>query len=473
VVTARYLGPDGMGRQSLIAFAALSTVSLAVAGFPPSLARSVGELLGAGRRGEALSLYVLTRRLEVIAALVAAVGLAAAGALGSRPAAAWAFAGVAAAFAVLQSVPSALLTGAQRWRDVSIAGLVCGGASVPATIVVLAAGGGIVGIFAVEAVFALAMLLWTAALGRRILRRLPSPQRPPSAARSTFMRIAAMSTFVGAIHLVVWRRSELFVMDQVSTDAQIAMYSIAFAVVSGLAKIPESIEAVTMPAVATLLGRGETARVRSGFWRSVRLLSLLTPVLVAGAAVTGPPLVELAYGHAYADAGPVLLVLLVPLAVQPLFSTSEAVLFALGRLRVIVLAGLAATAVDAALALALVPRLDAIGAALANVAAQLIAGLPVLVVLMRLQRPADVAVGPLVRSLVVAAAVGGIAWAARVALGGGVLGIVGAVASGAAAFGVASLILRPLRPADAEWLAGALHGRARLAQAARMLGERD
>jgi O-antigen/teichoic acid export membrane protein len=458
VVAARYLGPDGMGRQSLIAFAGLSVLSFATAGLPPSLARYVGELLGAGKHGEALWLYRFTRRTEAAAALLSVGALAAVAALGGDPAAAWVLAGASAAFAVAQAVPSSLLTGAQRWREVSIAGLVCGIASLPITIVVLANGGGVTGLFAVEAAVALASLVWTSALARRVLVRLPAARRVESGVRRQFLAMAATATLLGAIHFVVWRRSELLVMQRESTDAQIAVYSIAFAIVQGLARVPEAIEAVTMPAVATLIGAGEQERVRAGFWRSLRVLALLTPVLVAGAAVTGPALIELAYGSDYRDAGPVLLVLLVPLALSPLFSAGEGVLFAFGQLRLVVIAGAAATVVDVGLALALIPSLDAIGAAIANCVAQFVAGAPVLVAVARHLHPIEVRRAALVRSLALAVLVAATAWAAQTALGG-VLGIAAAVAVGAAAFALGGALVRPLDADDAEWAARAAGGR--------------
>ena len=68
-----------------------------------------------------------------------------------------------------------------------------------------------------------------------------------------------------------------------------------------------------MPAVANLVGTGQDERIRRGFWRAMRLLVLATFPLVAGVAVAGPALLELAYGAAYSDAGPVLLAMLAPL----------------------------------------------------------------------------------------------------------------------------------------------------------------
>ena len=252
------------------------------------------------------------------------------------------------------------------------------------------------------------------------------------------------------IQFVVWRRSELFVLGHYSTDAQIAFYSIAFASISGLSKLPETLEAVAMPAVANLVGMGEHERIRRGFWLAMRLLVPITLPLVAGVAVTGPALLRLAYGEEYSDAGPVLLAMLAPLLLQPMLRVSEGILYGLGRVKFIVIAGLVATVVDLGLAFALIPSLDAVGAAIANGAAILVAGIPCLVLAVHLHRPVDFAVAPLLRAVLVALAVAGAAWA------GLQIGTVLAVVTGTLAFFAAALILRPLAAEDAAWLSGGL-----------------
>ena len=142
------------------------------------------------------------------------------------------------------------------------------------------------------------------------------------------------------ISFVVWRRSELFILQHYSTDAQIAFYSIAFAAVSGLSKLPETVETVAMPAVANLMGTG------AGRPHPARLLAGDAAARARdvpagrGHGRRGPALIELAYGADYADAGPVLLVMLAPLLVQPMLRVSEGVLYGLGRPRFIVIAGL-------------------------------------------------------------------------------------------------------------------------------------
>src|SRR5689334_14352548 len=249
IITARYLGPTDMGRQSYIAFVALALVQAATAGFPGALTRFIGELLGARAGGQAVSLYRFTRRVELLAAGLVLGTLLAVAALGGDPRAAWVFAGLGGALAVMQSVPMSLLAGTQRWRQASIAGLVTGIATIPATLVVLQAGGGITGLFAVEAAAVLVKLIWTGLLARQVGAFMPPADAVPPELRRRFLSFAGLSTVIILIHFVVWRRSELFFLQRYSTEEQIAFYSIAFAAISGLAKLPETIEAITVPAV--------------------------------------------------------------------------------------------------------------------------------------------------------------------------------------------------------------------------------
>jgi O-antigen/teichoic acid export membrane protein len=234
------------------------------------------------------------------------------------------------------------------------------------------------------------------------------------------------------------------------------MYSIGFAIVFGLARIPEAASKVAMPAVATLIGAGEEHRVRSGFWRAMRLLAFMTPPVVAGAAATGPAVISLAYGSEFSGAGDVLLILLVPLLVLPMLMTAEALLFALGRLKFLFGVALAATVVDVALSLIAIPRWDAVGAAVANAGAQLCAGVPCMVLAARLYGPVDMAWGPLVRGLVLAA----LTWVAAAlvldVVGDGLGGVCTAVVAGLVVFGALAPVLRPLSSGDAEWLSSAL-----------------
>ena len=453
VVAAHYLGPDLMGRQSFISFVVSSVVILATAGLPGGLNRFVAELQGARLGGVARSLFWWTWRIEAVMAVVAALGIGAAAAAGAEPQVAWIFAALACAFSVMQTVPAALLVGMQRWRSATIAGLTTGVLSIPATIGVLAAGGGVTGFFVVEAVMVLFNLVWIGIIGRNALVDLPPREAVPDKYRRDFFRFAGATTIFSVIELVVWKRSEFVFLALYSSDAQIALYSIAFAAANALTRMPEVITAVTMPAVATLAGAGQHDRIRSGYWRGLRLLILVTPVVAIGAAALGPEVLEAVYGNAFSGVRPVFLILMAPLLVMPLLSMTQAVLYALGKLRFLIVVGLAATLVNISLDLVLIPAHDAVGAALANAGAQLAAGVPGLIFVGRMLGPVGMSPGYVLRSLGTAGLMGAGAYGALVAVGG-LLGVLAGLLVGGLVLFAAGKLLKPLAAADAEWVEG-------------------
>ena len=120
IAGARFLGPSGLGRQSFIAFVVASTQNLLGLGLPIALMRTVGESLGAGRRAEARGLVTWTWRIAAVAS-VAAFGLVLGAALfGAEPRTAWILAAATTAAGVVTAIPGAVLTGLQRWRDLSV-----------------------------------------------------------------------------------------------------------------------------------------------------------------------------------------------------------------------------------------------------------------------------------------------------------------------------------------------------------------
>jgi O-antigen/teichoic acid export membrane protein len=456
IAAARFLGPDEFGRQSFIAFAAITTTMLLTAGLPHALARYVGYAVGRGERGAAHGLVVLTTRIEVAAAGLAAVVLAVVGLSGAEPQWAWFLAAAVAALGILQQLPNAVLVGVQRWREANLAGLVIGGAATVATVGVLWAGGGITGMFAVEAAGVAATLVWLGAFARRALRALRNGAT--SSLRPEMLRYAGLTSIGVLLAFVVWRRSELFFLARYSSDSEIGFYSVSFAAVTALILVPEAVGGVLHPAIATLFGAGEAERIRSGFGRALRLMLLLALPLTAAGAALGPTLLRLVYGADFEPAGTVLLVLVAPVPLISITTLGGVLLSALGRLRIPLLASGVATVVNLVLAFALIPRYDAVGAAVANGAAQLVSGLPVLVYASRIA--GGVRWEPAAVVKVAAASCGGGAVAVgAVAVLGGLPGLLVGLAAGALVFiGLASA-LRALPAEDARWIDEVAGGR--------------
>ena len=452
IVAARFLGPDGMGRQSYIAWATLSLATLFTGGLPRALVRFVGRTMGEGRPGAVRDLLAWAWRLETLGAVLAGSLLGAIGVTRSTLQAAWLFAALACALAVMQAVPSAVLGGLQRWREASIIGIVTGALGTVAIIVVLAAGGGIAGMFAVEAAVAAVNLSWAAAVARRVVPSADDTGEDEDTAplRREVLGYAAVSSLQIVFQLVVWRRSELFFMNRYSTPEQMAIYAIPAAFVWAMQRLPAGFGTVLTPAVATLIGAGRHDRIHSGVSRAMRLSVLLSFPLTAVAIALGPAALTLAYGDDYRGLGRVLVVLLAAFPVVMAAKVAGSVLQGYGRLRWMIVSIATATAVDVVASVALIPDNGAFGAAIANTAAQLTsAGLNVAFVL-RLT-PVRWEVGALARAAVVSA-IAGAAAAVFVALLPDALGVVAGAAIAAAVLLAGYLVAKPVPPADREWV---------------------
>jgi O-antigen/teichoic acid export membrane protein len=454
VVAARALGPEGMGEQSFVAFAQISLIVILSSGMQHVLMRFVGDVVGRGRPGDVRLLLRWSWRAQALGALAGGGALGAIAVARPDLRTAWLLAAFACAASVLHAVPASLLRGLQRWREASIMALVTGAVGMVVTVAVLVAGGGIVGMFAVEAVMGAISLAWVQILARRassgVLRHRHS-LGDDNGLRSDVARYAILATLQALLFLVVWRRSEFLFLERYSTASEIAMYSVAFAASSALVQIPQGLASVLAPAIAHLSGAGAIARIRSGFGRAMRLLLLVSLPLAIGAATVGPTAVEVVYGEEYRRAGTVLVVLVIVLPVMPLYCLGTSLLYAVGRVRSMLAVSLLATVVNLILDVALIPSGGALGAAVANVAAQSAAGVLVTVVASRHIHGFDWEARRLVDALLAAVGAGLVASGGLALLGG----VPGALASGLASmvvFAVLGLRWRILSPADAEWL---------------------
>jgi O-antigen/teichoic acid export membrane protein len=470
IVAARVLGPEDMGRQSFIAFVVITVQTVCTTGLAHSISRYAGELTGQGRAGAIRSLASLGWRLAAPPSLVAAAALLLVAVGGAEPQAAWILGAAAVLAGGLHKVPAAVLIGGQRWRTQSVVVLVTGALSVVATIAVLAIGWGITGMLAVSAGVAITMLAWATLRMRRFVGEIPTPALPLGDVTKGVVRFALASSVPVVLSFVVLQRSEFFFLDHYSSDTQIALYSIAFSTVLALLALPGAVRMIVLPSVASLVGAGEFDRIRRGFSRLVRLSLLVMVPLTAGALALGPALLRLVYGEQYAGSGNVLLILLASLPLVALWSAGTALLMGYGRIRIPTLVSGFAALVDIGAAALFVPRLDAIGAAIANVLALIAATLPLLFYCHRLVGGIEVSLRHVARLTAVSAVAAGMArLVLEIGRGGGIL--VAALFVGVASFVFLALLLRVVPAVDANWIAGVAdeRGAHRIGRIARLL----
>jgi O-antigen/teichoic acid export membrane protein len=458
VVAARALGPAGMGRQSYISFIVLTTMTACAAGFPITIPRYVGELIGLGEEGKLQSLAAWAWRLELGAGTVGAGVLLLIAALGATPRLAWVFGAVAVFTGTLHKVPASVLIGAQRWRQSSTVVVATTVATALATVVALALGGRITSIFVVLAAGNTVMMLLAWGLSRRLLGQIRAVRVPLGSVRRDVLRFAAIASAPVILNFVVFQRSEFFFLERYSSDRQIALYSIAYSVYAAMLALPQGLVTMFAPAVATLKGAGAHQRIRNGYARGLRLLFLITIPVTVGALVFGPALVQLAYGDQYKRSGVLLLVLAIPLLVVPAGGVSNGLLFGYGRIRIPVIIGVAAGVVDLGLAAILVPHLDALGAAIANISAQLTGGLLGVGYCVRLIGGVEIAPRHLAKATIAALVAGGCAKLVLL-LGSGPAPVLASILVSVVVYLVLAASLRVLPREDADWLEHAMSGR--------------
>jgi O-antigen/teichoic acid export membrane protein len=472
IVAARILGPDQMGRQSYIAFVVVIVQFALSGGLSNALLRFTGDLIGRGRKPLLVPLAAWATPVCVAAGVIGALGLSIAAALGASPAWAWVFAGVAVLAGAVGVVPGAVLLGAQQWRRYTNVVLVTGAGSVVATVIVLEAGGGVSGMLGVIAATAFARYLWTELLSHRYLRSLGPAREPLGSIRGEVLRFSLAMSIPMVLSLVVNQRSEFFFLEHFSNDKEIALYSIAFQATAALIAIPRAIGAILTPSVAGLVGAGDFDRIQRGFSRVLRLSLLFGLPLTAAGLALGPDLLHLLYGSRYADAGTVLLVVALTIPLSPLGGASGALLVGFGRARSPIMISAIAAAVDLALAWTLVQRLDALGAAVANTAASLVATALLLGSAVRLVGGVHIGWSSVLRVVAISAVA---AAAARLVLvGGNGLGMfVLAAAVFVATLALGALALRAVPADDATFLIHVAGRRGRFARVLERLSQRS
>lgn len=452
VAAARFLGPDLMGQQSFIAWTAVSVVFIWARGLPDAVLRFAAERLGRERPGDVRGLVRWATRVEVTVGLLGFGLLFATGLWRGELRRAWALAGVVCAMSVLRGIPLAVLRARLRWRESSMIGVYSGAVAMVGTVAVLAAGGSIASMFAVEAAVGVGATLYARSRALRELHDLDAPLTVDHDLHRSVARYAAVASGQAVFAYVVWQRSEFLLLDRWSSDSEIALYSVAFGGVAVITRLLQAFAAVIPGSVATLYGAGAIDRIKAGYARGVRLLMLLTLPLTAVSAALGPVAIDVVYGEEYDRAGAVVVVVLTAVPVVALFHLAFGLVQGLGRLRVLVVASIAGTVADLTVAYLLIPDHGAVGAGAANAAAQVAASLVVVGFAARFAHGADYGIGRMLRAALAAAAAGGVAWTAVSVLPA----VPGMLAGGLGGLGMYAALLRLLRVVHADdraWLA--------------------
>lgn len=443
VVIGRHLGAEQLGRQTLVVYVEAVLTTVALGSCTDASIRALAAHLEDGLPARRLVTWTASAQLlsgAVVAAVLAAIGLA-------EPASRrlwW--------LVAISTLANAVgwFSGTRRivyegWSRVGRFRLVSQTSSGLLGIGAVVSGLGISGVIGANVVVAagLAVVLAPRVPG-------PKPTKQPGPLPKAFLRLWLMFAAAQTLVQVVNQRIEFVFLGLFSTDVQVAQYSIPFALVAAATTAVAGLLSAALPALARTSAT-EPSRLpeRLGrLWRIVAAISVPVAVLVAA---LGPSLVGLVYGPGFGEAGRLVPLMAVSALFSPLGYLCNVYWSGLGRLGPALTCGGIAGLLDVALAAALIPRGGALGATIANICGQSLAGLLLSAFTWRRNGrfPLGTArVVTVVLSSVVAGAVG----KSAASLVGGWIGLLAGGALASAVIVGVGFWRGYLMPSDTEWL---------------------
>ena len=210
-----------------------------------------------------------------------------------------------------------------------------------------------------------------AALGltRATLRWAVMVPRSPRHVPSGFWRFSVYAWGASCIALLVYSRSEILLLQGLSTAEQTALYALAFGVAQQLTTPVEALVGPLIPATASL-----AAGHRDRFVRAVQRAMALSALLSGGLMAVGLPALfvvfPLLYGEQYAPAAPLVVVLGVMSTFMTATSITGVVVQAQRRGRDLLTANAIALVAGVCVSAVLIPSTGAWGALVGNCVGQ-------------------------------------------------------------------------------------------------------
>jgi O-antigen/teichoic acid export membrane protein len=377
IVIARELGPADTGIYVLAVWTTIVALSIVGKGFAFSIMKSVAQYDLVLRRNTIVGIVGFALRAQAALAVVGAAVVAAC----SGPLANLFDAPEAQPVFVLAS----LLVFTQALIDVSaapITGLERQGLLVPlvamhalalfaaAVIVLHGLDAEIGALIASQVIIGFATLTVYLVVLSRVVELRPRARIARERRRRINEYALAMSVTL-TLGLVVWQRSEIFILGIFTESSEVAYYSIAYAMSEALqGVIPVAFLAALFPNISRAFADRDHRFAKSAYENSLRLTTMaVLPVAVAGCLLS-PSAIAVLYGDDFSDAALPLSVLLFSAGAQRIAYGSSLLLLGQDRERHIMLFTGTWAALNVALALALIPTFGIEGATAANAATQ-------------------------------------------------------------------------------------------------------
>lgn len=374
VIVIRTLDTQAYGEVSYYAWLAGLLSALGVLAFPTALTRFISELRGQGRpqEGEALAAWV-SRGLLTLNALI---GLALLVWAWRSPYPLSLYLTIIAPLPFLNAL-SRLLTssfwGNEEYRPAAIslvlASFVQLGIAAAAALLHWGKPGFLLALLSLSAIGSISLFFY--ALRKGTQRHLFRFQQGPTRATVLLYLAFSLPMILHTIfEMIVWQRSEVYFLAQLSTQAQIGFYSLAFTIYGLCVGMGYALVGGFFPAIARDFGAGDWVRVREKIAQGVVLITLFATPLSFGALTMLGTVIYWLYGVKMFPSVPVAQILFLGLIPSLLVTVTGLTLGAIRRPWATIPLGFAASALNIGLDYLLIPQYGAIGAAFANTGSQ-------------------------------------------------------------------------------------------------------
>jgi O-antigen/teichoic acid export membrane protein len=338
IVIARALLPTDMGIYSLLVWVAANAIVVANAGITLGAIKFIAELRGTGRNDSTALLVQRLRRMQRNMLLIVIVVLCVIFAFAHGRIAPgvdlWLLGLLilSVAFRAPYMFNIAVLKGGQDFRSTAVIAVI--GATFNLGLVILAWAKAaslqtFVEVYALSSVVFYLVSQWRASRFARIAADGNAVLSPELETRMRHhLRVVAFTTVFGTIGN---SEIELLSLNLLSDAAHAGLFKVANAVASGVALLlPGILSAQLLPMMASAQGRSQDEANRRFIDMTVWLYVLGAPLIAAGAVFSGHA-IELLYGNAYVEAGPVLIVLLIARVASVLGQGANAYLMSADR----------------------------------------------------------------------------------------------------------------------------------------------
>ena len=213
-------------------------------------------------------------------------------------------------------------------------------------------------------------LLAVAKVRRPSLHR-PKLRLPESPILRRYLTFALPAALVQITDQLIWQRIGVFFLERYSTLEQVGYYSLAYTSFSLFLMLGWALIQGFYPAISHDFGAGDWNGVRRRLRQATIIATLYAAPISLGGVATLPILLPLVYGEKVGPAIPVAQILFLGLLPGVVTAVFGLTISAIGGIWLHVRLGIISATVSVIANLILVPRLGAVGGAMANTLAQL------------------------------------------------------------------------------------------------------